>query len=87
LPINTTHTYAFHVDSSALADGTYELVHESESEQQEANRTLTEVVEDPNQSSKEHEASFAQESKPRSMNPIFHLYTMFLLYVLMHLCS
>ena len=29
---HTTHTCAFHIDSTTLADGTYELVPESESE-------------------------------------------------------
>jgi hypothetical protein len=49
----------------------YELIPESESEQREANLNLTEVVEDTNKSSEEHKASFAQEGKPQSMNPIF----------------
>jgi hypothetical protein len=54
-----------------LADGTYELVPESESEQCKAQVNVTEVAEDPNQSSKEPKASFAHEGKPRSINPIF----------------
>ena len=60
---HTTHTCAFHLDSTTLADGTYELVPQSESEQREAQANLTEAVEDPNQNSKEPEASFAQEGK------------------------
>ena len=60
-----------HVDSTTLADGTYELVPESESEQREAQVNLTEVAEDLNQSSKEPKASFAQEGKPRSMSYLF----------------
>ena len=63
--------YAFHIDSTTLADGTYELVPESESEQREAQANLTEVAEDPNQSSEEPKASFAQEGKPRSMSFYF----------------
>jgi len=51
--------YAFHIDSTTLADGTYELVPESESEQREAQVNLTEVAEDPNQSSEEPKANFA----------------------------
>ena len=51
--------YAFHIDSTTLADGTYELVPESESEQCEAQANLTEIVEDPNQSSEEPKANFA----------------------------
>jgi len=57
--------YAFHIDSTTLADGTYELVPESESEQREAQANLTEVAEDPNQSSEEPKANFAREGKPR----------------------
>ena len=54
-----THAYAFHIDSTTLPDGTYELVPESESEQREAQANLTEAVEDPNQSSEEPMANFA----------------------------
>ena len=60
-----------HVDSTILADGTYELVSESESEQREAQVNLTEVAVDLNQSSEEPKASFAQEGKPRSMTYYF----------------
>ena len=56
-------THASHIESTTLADGTYELVPESESEQREAQANLTEAVEDPNQNSKEPEASFAREGK------------------------
>jgi len=44
---------------TTLADGTYELVPESESEQREAQVNLTEAAEDPNQSSEEPKANFA----------------------------
>ena len=54
-----THAYAFHIDSTTLPDGTYELVPESESEQSEAQANLTEAAEDPNQSSEEPKANFA----------------------------
>ena len=54
-----TQAYAFHIDSTTLPDGTYELVPESESEQREAQVNLTEAVEDPNQSSEEPKANFA----------------------------
>ena len=53
---------------TTLADGTYELVPESESEQREAQVNLTKIIEDLNQSSKEPKASSAQEDKPRSMS-------------------
>ena len=53
------------VDTTNLADGTYELVPESENEQREAQVNLTEASEDPNQSSEEPKASSAQEGKPQ----------------------
>ena len=56
---------------TTLADGTYELVPESESEQREAQVNLTEIAEDPNQSSEEPKASLAQEGKPQSMSYLF----------------
>jgi len=58
---HTTHTCAFHIDSTTLADGTYELVPESESEQREAQVNLTEATEDPNLISEEPRTSYAQE--------------------------
>ena len=79
-----THMYAFHIDSTTLADGTYELVPESESEQREAQANLTEIVEDPNQSSEEPKASFAQDGKPRSMS--FYFKFMQLTIVPIYLC-
>ena len=63
-----THAYAFHIDSTTLPDGTYELVPESESEKREAQVNLTEITEDLNQSSEEPKPSSAQEGKPRSMS-------------------
>ena len=60
-----------HVETTTLADGTYELVPASESEQREAQVNLTEVAEDPSPSSEEPRTNFSQEGKPRSMNPIF----------------
>jgi hypothetical protein len=49
----------------------YQLVLESEIEQREAQVNLTEVAEDPNQSSKEPLTSFSQEDKPRCMILVF----------------
>ena len=69
-----THMYAFHIDSTTLADGMYELVFESESVQREAQVTLTEAAVAPNQSSEEPKASFAQEGKLRSMTYYLQLY-------------
>ena len=65
--IPSTHAYAFHVESTTLADGTYKLAPESESNQHEAQVNLVEAAEDPNQSSENPKASFAQEGKPRSI--------------------
>ena len=62
---------ASHIDTTTLADGTYELVPESEGEQREAQVNLTEITENLNQSSEEPNASSAQEGKPRSMFYLF----------------
>ena len=70
-PTKTTHTYASHIESTTLADGTYELVPKFKSEQREAQVNLIEVAEDLNQSSEEPKASSAQEGKPRSMSRLF----------------
>ena len=56
---------------TTLADGTYELVPESESEQREAQVNQTEITEDLNQSLEEPKASSAQEGKPQSMSYLF----------------
>ena len=80
-----SHMYAFHIDSTTLADRTYELVPESESEQREAQVNLAEATEDPNQVSEEPKASYAQEGKPRSMTYYFQLYATYCFYILVHL--
>ena len=82
---HTTHTCAFHIDSTTLADGTYELVPESESEQREAQVNLIEVAEDPNQVSEEPKSSYAQEGKPRSMTYYFQFYATYCFYILVNL--
>ena len=74
-----THAYAFHIDSTTLPDGTYELVPESESEQREAQVNLTEATEDLNPISEEPRTSYAQEGKPRSMTYLFAIYCSYLL--------
>ena len=61
-------------DTTTLADDTYELVPESESEQREAQVNLTKATEHPNQSSEEPKASYTQEGKPRSMTYYFKNY-------------
>ena len=82
-PTKTTHAYASHIDLTALADGTYELVPESESEQREAQVNLTKATEDPNQVSEEPKASYAQEGKPGAGPTIFNIMT---LIVSIYLC-
>ena len=62
---------ASHIDTTTLADGTYELVPESESQQREAQVNLTEATEDLNPISEEPRSSYAQEVKPRSMSFYF----------------
>jgi hypothetical protein len=61
-----------HIESTTLADGTYDLVPESESEQHETQVNLPEVTKDSNQSSEEPPTSFSQEGKPRCMIPVFN---------------
>ena len=60
--INRYHHNKVHVDPTTLADGTYELVPESESEQREAQVNLTEATEDPNQVSEEPKASSSESN-------------------------
>ena len=73
-----------HVETTTLADGTYELVPESESEQREAQANLTEAVEDPGQRSDDPRTNFAQEGKPRSitlfLSQIMQLITLLLVH-------
>ena len=55
---------------------------ESESEHREAQANLTEAAQDPNQSSEEPKANYAQEGKPRSMTYLFAIYCS---YIIVHL--
>ena len=47
----------------------YKPVPESESEQREAQVDLTEATEDPDSNPEEPKTSYAQEGKPRCINP------------------
>jgi len=67
-----------HVDSTTLADGTYELVLESESEQREPQANLTEIVEDL-------KASYCQEGKSWSITYYVQIYATYYSYLLVHL--
>jgi len=80
-----THMYAFHIDLTTLADGTYELVPESESEQREAQVNLTEVAQDPNQSLEDPKPNYAQEGMPRSITYYVQIYATYYSYILVHL--
>ena len=60
---------ASHIDTTVLADGTYELIPESEGGDQEAQVNATTLTEDPDQSPEEPKADLAsdyREGKPRT---------------------
>ena len=60
---------ASHIETTVLADGTYELIPESEGGDQEAQLYATTLTEDPDQSPKEPKAELAsdyREGKPRT---------------------
>ena len=55
--------FCIHIDATTSADGTSELIPESEIEHHDANLYLTKLNQGPNQCSAEPKASFAQEGK------------------------
>ena len=60
---------ASHIDTTVLADGTYELIPESEEGDQEAQVNAAILTEDPGQSPEEPKADLAsdyREGKPRT---------------------
>ena len=60
---------ASHIDTTILADGTYELIPESEGGDQEAQVNAATLTEDPGQSLEEPKADLAsdyREGKPRT---------------------
>ena len=60
---------ALHIDTTALSDGTYELISESDGGDLEARVNTTELTEAPNQSSEEPRAEIVsdyREGKPRT---------------------
>ena len=60
---------ASHIDMTVLADGTYELIPESEGGDQKAQVNAATLTEDPDQSPKESKANLAsdyREGKPRT---------------------
>ena len=60
---------ALHIDTTALSDGTYELISESDGGDPEAQVHAAVLTEDPDQSSEEPRAEIVsdyQEGKPRT---------------------
>ena len=60
---------ALHIDTTALSDGTYKLIPESDGGDLEAQVNTAELTEAPNQSSEEPSAEIVsnyQEGKPRT---------------------
>ena len=60
---------ASHIDTTVLADGTYELIPDSEGGDQEAQVNATTLTEDPDQSPEEPKADLSsdyREGKPRT---------------------
>ena len=60
---------ASHIDTTVLADGTYELIPESEEGDQETQLNATILTEDPDQNPEEPKANLAsdyREGKPRT---------------------
>ena len=69
LSVFVISSIALHIDTTALSDGTYELIPNSEGVSQEAQVNATILTEDPDQSSEEPKAVLAsdyRESKPRT---------------------
>ena len=60
---------ALHIDTTALSDGTYELIPESDGGDPEVQVNTTELTEAPNQSSEEPQSMLTsdyREGKPRT---------------------
>ena len=83
--ITTIHPCASHIDTTTLADGTYELVPESESEQREAQVNLTEAAQDPNRFRKSPDPATPRKASPRACPTILNLCTYYCSYLLVHL--
>ena len=64
---------ASHIDTTTLADGTYELVPEAEDGPGEAQVNFADAVEKPNPTPEASETNSVQEGKPRSMSLYFKL--------------
>ena len=69
LSVFVISSIALHIDTTALSDGTYELIPESEGADQEAQLNATTLTEDPDQSPEEPKADLVsdyREGKPRT---------------------
>ena len=64
---SSTHVCAFHIDTTTLADGTYELVPEAEEGPGEAQVNFADAVENPNPTPEASETNLGQEGKPQSI--------------------
>ena len=74
---------ASHIDTIVLADGTYELIPESEEGDQEAQVNAAILTEAPDQSSEEPKANLVsdyREGKPRTLPSISNYYNLLLLF-------
>ena len=66
--------FAFHIEVTPLADGTYELIHEPDGDISEAHANIIELTEVPNSDSEEPKPSNsidATEGKPRCIILLF----------------
>ena len=78
---------ALHIDTTALSDGTYELIPDSEGGDPEAQVNTIVLTEAPDQSSEEPQAEIAsdyRERKPRT-SPILQIIIIYCYYLLVHL--
>ena len=74
---------ASHIDTTVLADGTYELIPDSKGVDPEAHVNAATLTEDPDQSPEEPKADLAsdyREGKPRTKTQYFKLCNLSLLF-------
>ena len=77
---------ASHIDTTALAEGTYELFPESKDGDPEAQVNATVLTEAPDQSPEEPKANLASTAKASpGHKPAFQIITIYHYYLLMHL--
>jgi hypothetical protein len=85
------HIFAYHIDSTTLADGDYELIPEPEVETSEdPGNVVGSLTEAPNQSSENFDTpapSPTQEGKPRCITQYFRLLHYAILYLYIISCT